>query len=97
MLEEIISRLERIETKLAEALQQRQAKEFYSTAEVAEIVGRSEFTVREWCRLKRIQAVKRPNGIGRLREWRISHEELQRLLSHGPQPLRAAGNGDWQG
>ncbi|QDT64066.1 helix-turn-helix domain-containing protein [Calycomorphotria hydatis] len=85
MFEEVIVRLERIENQLAEIAGQRSAKEFYTTAEVAEIVGRAEFTVREWCRLGRVDGIKHANG--RQREWRVSHAELQRILNEGPRPL----------
>ncbi|QDT38406.1 helix-turn-helix domain-containing protein [Stratiformator vulcanicus] len=89
MLDEVLIRLDRIETALAAIAEQKATKEFYTTAEVAEIVGRAEFTVREWCRLGRIDAVKQTSGIGRQREWRISHEELDRIRNHGPRPLVA--------
>jgi excisionase family DNA binding protein len=60
----------------------RSVKEAYSTAEVAEILNRSEYTVREWCRKGQVQAVKAANG----RSWLVSHAELTRLRSHGPRP-----------
>ncbi|QDT91452.1 Helix-turn-helix domain protein [Gimesia algae] len=82
---DIANQLERIETLLAELIQQKFQKEWYSTADLAELTGRAEFTVREWCRLGRITAVK--EAYGRKREWRISHEEVQRILNHGPRPL----------
>lgn len=84
---ELLERLVRIENLLLEIQQGRQAKEWYSTAEVAEKVERAEFTVREWCRNGRVRAEKERYGRGRALEWRISHEELQRILNHGPLPL----------
>lgn len=36
----------------------------YSTEELAAVVGKSSFTVREWCRLGRINATKRQTGRG---------------------------------
>lgn len=45
--------------KLTSLVEQKQTKEFYATAEVAELLGRAEFTVREWCRLGRVLAEKR--------------------------------------
>lgn len=80
-------RLDRIEELLLTLISQKQHKEYYSTAEVAEILGRAEFTVREWCRLGRIWAEKRPCGRGRSKEWMISHEELQRIRNEGLLPL----------
>lgn len=48
-------------------------KEFYSLNEVAEILGFSIKTVREWVRLKKINYVKILGNI------RVSKEELERL------------------
>ena len=78
---DIANRLDRIETLLAELIHQKFQKEWYSTNDVAELTGRAEFTVREWCRLGRITAEKEANR--RKREWRISHEEVHhiRLIS----------------
>ena len=78
----ILDRLERIEQALGQLLRQKPAKEWYTTAEVAEIVGRSEYTVREYCRKGQIQAEKAPNGRG----WLVSHGELERLRNYGPLP-----------
>jgi hypothetical protein len=68
-------------------IEQEPAKEYYTTAEVAKILGRAEFTVREWCRGGRVWAEKRQCGRGRSREWMISHEELQRIQNEGLLPL----------
>ncbi len=76
-------RLDRIEALLFELRQQRAVKDWYTTAEVAEIVGRAEYTVREWCRSGRVPAEKAPNGRG----WLVSHEELTRVRNHGPLPI----------
>lgn len=85
--DEIVARLDRIEVMLAALASQERQKEYYSTSEVAESLGRAEFTVREWCRLGRIWAEKRPCGRGRSKEWMISHEELQRIRNEGLLPL----------
>jgi hypothetical protein len=85
--EEIASRLERIENLLSVLTSQEQQKEYYSTSEVAEILSRAEFTVREWCRLGRIWAEKRQCGRGTSKEWMISHVELQRIRNEGLLPL----------
>jgi hypothetical protein len=82
----ILERLERIESALQALVSQRMIKEYYSTAEVAQILGKAEFTVREWCRLGRIWAEKRPCGRGRTKEWMISHEELTRVRNEGLLP-----------
>lgn len=87
-LQEIAERLGRIETTLDQLVTQRQIKEYYSTSEVARIVKRSEFTVREWCRLGRIDADKRPCGRGRSQEWMIPHDELMRFQCEGLLPVK---------
>jgi hypothetical protein len=85
-MNEIIARLERIETALTSLLQLRTVKDFYSTDELAAILGKAEFTVREWCRRKRIRAQKRRSGRGIFCSWVISHEELQRIQREGLLP-----------
>jgi hypothetical protein len=85
--QEIAIRLERIESLLTALIEQEPAKEYYTTAEVAKILGRAEFTVREWCRGGRVWAEKRQCGRGRSREWMISHEELRRIQNEGLLPL----------
>lgn len=46
-------------------------------------MGRSEYTVREWCRLGHIQAEKAESGRGDAKNWKIPATELQRYLDHG--------------
>jgi hypothetical protein len=84
--DEVLTRLRRIELLLARLIEQRVAKEWYSTAEVAGILSRAEFTVREWCRLGRVRAEKRPCGRGQAGEWMISHAELTRVQNEGLLP-----------
>jgi hypothetical protein len=81
------ARLDSIENLLRELLSHKAVKEYYSTADVAERVGRSEYQVREWCRTGRIQAVKKSTGRGRSREWMVSYDELVRYESHGLRPV----------
>jgi hypothetical protein len=80
-------RLAKIESLLAQLVQQRTIKEFYTTAEFAKIVGKAEFTVREWCRFGRIHAKKRACGRGPTQEWMISHDELLRYQNLGLLPV----------
>lgn len=84
---QLLERLCRIESALDQLLQRQTVKEYYSTAEVAAIVGKAEFTVREWCRLNRVYAEKRQTGRGRAKEWIISHQELTRIRNEGLLPL----------
>ena len=51
-------RLDRIERLLCSLVSREQVRQWYSVDEFARIVGRSEFTCREWCRLRRIAADK---------------------------------------
>ena len=80
-------RLERIESMLVTLVEQQTIREWYSTDQVAQIVGKSEFTVREWARLGRIRAEKRRSGRGAHASWAISHAELLRLQREGLLPL----------
>ena len=58
-------------------------KSAYTPAEVADILNKSPYTIREWCRLGRVAAKKRQGGRGNEAEWEISHQELERVRSHG--------------
>lgn len=80
---EVLERLERIEGVLQELVQKRTVQDYYSTADVARILSKAEFTVREWCRLGRVQAEKRPCGRGNSQEWMISQNELNRIQCEG--------------
>jgi len=85
-MNELIEQLHRIEQKLDALISERSVQEFYSTAHVAEILGKAEFTVREWCRHGRVRAEKRRCGRGNTREWMIRHAELQRIKAEGLLP-----------
>jgi hypothetical protein len=85
---EILSRLERIESALDSLLREQLVRDHYSTSEVAEVLRRAEFTVREWCRLGRIKAEKKRNGRGLSAEWVVSHAELLRIQHEGLLPIR---------
>lgn len=84
-------RLERIEAMLERLVSQQTVREWYSTDQVAEILGKSEFTVREWARLGRIVASKRRSGRGAYTSWAISHAELMRLQREGLLPIKLGG------
>jgi predicted site-specific integrase-resolvase len=87
----IDERLERIEAMLAVLVGRQQVREWYSVEEFARIVGRAEFTVREWCRHGRIHAQKKDSGRGAYAAWAISHAELLRFQREGllPVPVRS--------
>ena len=84
---QLLDRLGHIEDTLDQLLQRNTIKDYYSTAEVAKVLGKAEFTVREWCRLCRVYAEKRQTGRGRAKEWMISHEELTRIQNEGLLPM----------
>lgn len=87
---ELLRRMACIEKQLNAVLERVNAgppQEYYSTADVADLLGKTEYTVREWARAGRVLAEKRATGRGRSREWMISHEELMRIKSEGLLPL----------
>lgn len=85
-MDELLERLQRIENAIASLIEQRQVQDWYDTKTVAAILGRSSYSVREWCRLGRVYAEKRSCGRGNTKEWMISHEELMRIKSEGLLP-----------
>jgi hypothetical protein len=84
----LAQRLEKIEDALNLLLQQRAVKDWYSTEEIARILGKAEFTVREWCRQGRVRAEKKGSGRGRHQSWVISHAELLRMQREGLLPAK---------
>lgn len=89
---ELNVRLVGMESMLAEIhqmLANRQVeKDWYTVRELAEILDRSDFTIREHCRLGRIFAEKRACGRGNSKEWIVSAEELRRIQNEGLLPLK---------
>ena len=86
----IEDRLDKIESLLAVLVESQTIKDYYSTDEFARIVGKAEFTVREWARLGRINGEKRRSGRGPFAAWVISHQELQRYQREGLLPDKRA-------
>lgn len=88
--DEVLMRLERIEQALTVLVQQRTMKDWYTTEEVAEILGRDPYTVREWARNGRVHAEKKGSGRGKYQSWVICHSELLRIQREGllPPPRR---------
>ena len=76
-------RLQKIEVMLAVLVERQQVREWYSVEEFARIVGRSEFTCREWCRHGRISAEKKFSGRGAHMSWSVAHDELLRYQREG--------------
>jgi excisionase family DNA binding protein len=92
------ARLVKIETMLSE-IQDHLAKptkqrEWYTVEEVAALLKKSTYTVREWCREGRINARKRSEKRGGTELWNISAAEVDRIRDEGfltPDPHRNAG------
>jgi hypothetical protein len=83
-----LERLDRLEARLDEIAGLRTVKEWYTVPEVARLLDRKKFTVREWCRLGRVHAQKRECGRGPAGEWVIPHAELERIRNEGLLPER---------
>jgi len=81
-------RLEKIEAMLVVLVERQQVREWYSVEEFSRIVGKAEFTVREWFRHGRLKAEKRNSGRGAMPAWVVSHEELLRYQRFGLHPIR---------
>lgn len=82
-----IAHVEEILVELRELIVERRiVKESYNTGEIAKLLGRRPYTVREWCRMERVNAYKAMCGRGCEEEWRISHEELLRIQNEGLLP-----------
>lgn len=90
MNDDILKKLEHLEAMVAILVDRATVREWYSIEEFARLVGRSEFTTREWCRLGRIRAEKKDSGRGAYASWAISHSELLRFQREGLLPLRRA-------
>jgi hypothetical protein len=86
-LEPLLERLGKIETMLGQLVSQRTVRDWYEVEEVAAILGKAPFTVREWCRHRRVNARKKHNGRGKYCSWVISHEELLRIQREGLLPM----------
>ena len=91
VLAELSRSLASIDEKLqqpGETAQPAFEREFYSIVEFAELVGKSAYTVREWCRLERIHAEKCDSGRGDAKAWKIAVAELARYHDHGLLPMK---------
>lgn len=92
VLRELADRLARLEAGLAAVLgrlaTERTDRGAYSTAEAASLLGKDEFTVREWCRLGRVKAAKKHSGRGKHKSWVIEAQEIERYRREGLLPPR---------
>lgn len=83
----ILKELQEVKAMLAVLVERQTVKDFYEIEEFARVVGKAEFTVREWCRLGRIRAEKKLSGRGAHARWAVPHVELQRYQKEGLLPL----------
>lgn len=60
--------------------------QFLTTKQAADRWGKAVFTVREYCRLERIRAIRAQSGRGAYAEFRIPITEIQRVRDEGLLP-----------
>lgn len=82
----LVERLDRIEAAVSVLAERQTIRDWYATDEFAQLVGKAEFTVREWCRLGRVRAEKKGSGRGKYQSWVVSHDELLRYQREGLLP-----------
>ena len=94
---EILQKLERLEAVVGDAMamlavlvERQTVKDFYEVDEFARLCNKAPFTVREWCRHGRVNAVKRNSGRGAYATWVISHQEWLRVQKEGLLPFKKA-------
>jgi transposase len=81
-------RLTNIEAMLAVLVERQIVREWHTTEQVAQLLGRAEYTVREWCRNGRVNAEKRMSGRGKYPAWVLSKAEILRIQREGLLPCR---------
>jgi len=84
----ILTELRELKAMLAVLVERQTVKAFYEIEEFARLVGKAEFTVRQWCRLGRIRAEKKLSGRGAHVRWAVPHAELLRYQREGLIPLQ---------
>lgn len=89
-IDQVLEQLRFLDERVRSLTEARSAKEWYSTDELASLLGKRPFTVREWCRLGRIRAEKRACGRGHSQEWMIAQEEVSRIRNEGLLPSPSA-------
>jgi hypothetical protein len=64
-----------------------ESRAWYSVEEVAELLNKRPYTVREWCRNGQVNAVKRAERRGGSALWSIAAEEVSRYRDEGLLPV----------
>jgi len=83
---EIKDRLDRLESMLQTLVERQKVKDWYTTEEFGQVVGKAESTIREHCRYGRLRAERHRSGRGNHPAWVISHAELKRYEREGLLP-----------
>ena len=86
-LGELLNEVHAIVVDFRDRASPQRTQDWFSPGEAARALGKQPYTVREWCRLRRINARKRPGGRGDAVEWEISAVEIERYRNHGLLPL----------
>jgi predicted ATPase with chaperone activity len=77
---QILDRLDRMERNQEMAV----VKNAYTTEAAAKRLGRSVWTVRQWCNKAQVRGAYKVRGKGRTGEWRLTHDAVVELQSRGP-------------
>lgn len=89
-MDHISRRLDAIEEVLVKVEKRlgrkRPPNRIYTADDVAAILDKSSWTVRQWCRQGRIRAERRNTKRGKGREWIVTEEELCRYEREGLLP-----------
>lgn len=78
-IDRLADRIESLEKRIEAVVVGRLDKEWYTTEEVAVLMDRAPWTVRQWCLQGRVRAKKR-SGTDR---WVVSRDEVERLMNNG--------------
>lgn len=78
-LSQIAERMESLEKRIEAVVIGRLEKEWYTTDEVAVLMKRAPWTVRQHCLSGRIKGKKRAGSD----RWLVSRQELERLMNEG--------------
>ncbi len=83
-IEDMKSKLSAVHAELrARPMSPPESREWYSVDEVAGLLGKRPYTVREWARHGQINAAKRAGRRGGAALWTISAEEVVRYRNEG--------------
>jgi hypothetical protein len=91
---ELLERMNRIEDAIRQMAKAQVVKHYYTIEDVAAMLEKAPFTVREWARLGRIRASKALTGRGHSKEWRIAKTEIDRVRAQGLLPRQKSNTED---